>query len=602
MKWLRRQVDLSSEVHISIRRQPLRQSRAVCYKINTTGLTSGKTYYFFVRAYIDEGKLWRSSELSPTLSVTPQNLTPTGLAVTSTGYNSLKLSWNAKPTVTGYQIQRAPFGTSSWVTIASNHTSTTYEDTGLACGSQYQYQVRSTNPVATSAWSSSVTGKPIPSVPGRPRAYSFNYDTLRLDWDPVDGASGYRIERSSSLPFSWVSLGTTTDDSFMSGGLTCGSTVYYRVRAYRVVSKSIVVDGNWTEVFSGTPEPRIVFDLKASSGGFDSVDLSWSAVDGASGYAIQRSMSSSGPWTTVTTSVASTSHTDSGLVCGTGYYYQVRAYRTVNKTRVYGDWVTSNAATPIPDRPSYFHLSRAGSQKIRVEWSAVAGANGYSLERGLSYTGPWTVINVNGLEYLDTGLTNGKPYYYRVRAYRLRDKTIRVYGPYTPSLSLTPNASPTPSPSPSPTPGMPSISPGMTPSPTPGATPAISPGMTPSVSPGLTPALSPGVSPSLSPGAEPSLSPGAETDGSTSGGTKTTSQEGDEGDTTDLTAQDQPLSSETGSQDTSSDSTGSDASGTTQNQEDPDSGFPWAVALPVAAVALGGIGVLLYFLTKGKKP
>ena len=68
-----------------------------------------------------------------------------------------------------------------------------------------------------------------------------------------------------------------------------------------------------------------------------------------------------------------------------------------------------------------------------------------------------------------------------------------------------------------------------------------------------------------------------------------------------MTAQDQPLSSETGWQDTSSDSTGSGASGTTQNQEDPDSGFPWAVVLPVAAVALGGIGVLLYFLTKGKK-
>ncbi|WP_010268388.1 glycosyl hydrolase [Paenibacillus senegalensis] len=63
-------------------------------------------------------------------------------------------------------------------------------------------------------------------------------------------------------------------------------------------------------------------------------------------------------------------------------------------------------------------LSALGSDsEIQLNWSPAVGASGYHVKRSAMPGGPYTTVaHVNGTEYTDTGLTNGRTYYYVVSA------------------------------------------------------------------------------------------------------------------------------------------------------------------------------------------
>ena len=84
----------------------------------------------------------------------------------------------------------------------------------------------------------------------------------------------------------------------------------------------------WTAAIqeSGTPctPPAAPTGLTATAAGANQINLSWSAVSGATQYNIYRATTSGGPYTQVGTS-ATTSFSNTGLTCNTTYYYVVRA-------------------------------------------------------------------------------------------------------------------------------------------------------------------------------------------------------------------------------------------------------------------------------------
>ena len=58
-----------------------------------------------------------------------------------------------------------------------------------------------------------------------------------------------------------------------------------------------------------------------------------------------------------------------------------------------------------------------GTGQVTLNWTAVAGAEGYDLSVGSSPSGPFTLLTaVTELTYVDTGLTNGATYYFVVQA------------------------------------------------------------------------------------------------------------------------------------------------------------------------------------------
>lgn len=80
-------------------------------------------------------------------------------------------------------------------------------------------------------------------------------------------------------------------------------------------------------------------NLKAASAGYNSVKFTWSPVAGAAGYELYRASSSKGKYTKLG-ETTSTNYTNKKLTTGKTYYYKVRAYRLVGKTKVYGSFST----------------------------------------------------------------------------------------------------------------------------------------------------------------------------------------------------------------------------------------------------------------------
>ncbi|SDD14546.1 Fibronectin type III domain-containing protein [Paenibacillus sp. UNCCL117] len=70
-------------------------------------------------------------------------------------------------------------------------------------------------------------------APGDVRALALNRDSIRLDWTPVAGATGYHVYRAASANGAYTKLTTTalTAPLFVNNGLTAGTEYAYKVTA-----------------------------------------------------------------------------------------------------------------------------------------------------------------------------------------------------------------------------------------------------------------------------------------------------------------------------------------------------------------------------------
>ena len=81
--------------------------------------------------------------------------------------------------------------------------------------------------------------------------------------------------------------------------------------------------------------------------------------------------------------------------------------------------------------------------KIKLSWNAVSGAGGYEVYRATSKTGKFQKVAAIAAEktsYINTGLTCGKAYWYKLRAYQVKSGK-KVYSKYSEIKSTYPKPS-----------------------------------------------------------------------------------------------------------------------------------------------------------------
>ncbi|MBP2632048.1 MAG: hypothetical protein H6Q70_2676 [Firmicutes bacterium] len=91
-------------------------------------------------------------------------------------------------------------------------------------------------------------------------------------------------------------------------------------------------------IYTG-PKPT---NLTATAGDLQ-VTLSWTAVDGATGYNVKRSTNAGGAYTTIASNVSGTSYVDTSVTNGTTYYY------VVTDINADGEGNNSNEASATPE-------------------------------------------------------------------------------------------------------------------------------------------------------------------------------------------------------------------------------------------------------------
>ena len=239
-----------------------------------------------------------------------------------------------------------------------------------------------------------------------------------LTWNTVEGATSYRIYRSTSKGSGYSLLGTVTTTSYTNTGAKAGTTYYYRVKACNdagLSPYSNVVSGKVKSVTPKPAAPVVKIGNSASSG---KPMLTWNAVSGTTSYKVYRATSQKGTYSLLGT-VTATSYTNTGAKAGMTYYYKVKAVNSAGES-AYSNIVSGRATVTTL---TMGHSASSG--KPQLTWKAVSGAASYRVYRATTKNGAYSVINTTkALTYTNTGAALGTTYYYKVEALNAAGKSL----------------------------------------------------------------------------------------------------------------------------------------------------------------------------------
>ena len=165
---------------------------------------------------------------------------PTGLAVTATGANSVSLSWNAS---TGspitYNVKRSTTSGGTYTTVGTTTAPTTNYTDSVVGGSTYYYEVSAVNVGGESTNSSYVSASPTLGAPSAPAGLSASASDAQvsLSWTASVAATGYNVKRSTTNGLE-VTIATAGTTSYTDSTVANGTTYYYEVSATNSVGES----------------------------------------------------------------------------------------------------------------------------------------------------------------------------------------------------------------------------------------------------------------------------------------------------------------------------------------------------------------------------
>lgn len=175
-----------------------------------------------------------------------------GLKQSSNTTSSIKLSWNEISGATAYEVHRSTSKTGTYTKVKTlyGNSSTTFNDTKLKSGTIYYYKVRALKNTTKYSFSSvlassTVCKSPVVSLSTKP-------NSIKVSWQKVSGASGYKIYRATSKSGKYSYIQTISGGSTLSytnSKLTKNKTYYYKVKAYKTVN-SKQVDSSYSTVKS----------------------------------------------------------------------------------------------------------------------------------------------------------------------------------------------------------------------------------------------------------------------------------------------------------------------------------------------------------------
>ncbi|MEN8203319.1 MAG: fibronectin type III domain-containing protein [Bacteroidota bacterium] len=271
-------------------------------------------------------------------------------------------------------------------------------------------------------WYSSLSSylNSVPASPDGLIAGGASGSSIQLSWnDRSANETGFEIERSVSPdPGSFTLIHTTGANvsSYTNTGLEENTQYYYRVRAVNSAGPSLYTSIEGSTTLAGAlAAPG---NLQATAVDQTTIRISW--TDNSStetAYIVERSENSGSGFTEIHTAVANViSYVDNTLKDGREYYYRVRASNGV----VYSAFSNEASASTALFAPTGISATAVNEASIHLAWTDNSDSEStYSIERSESTGTGYNTIHTtsaNATNYTDTGLTDGRTYFYRIRA------------------------------------------------------------------------------------------------------------------------------------------------------------------------------------------
>ncbi|MBX7104071.1 MAG: fibronectin type III domain-containing protein [Gemmataceae bacterium] len=213
----------------------------------------------------------------------------------------------------------------------------------------------------------------------------------------------------------WTTVGSTTVS--MASQVTIGLAVSAKNSSHYnqmndATFENVAVTGDTSvtpPTLNALPAPTgLALTLATGTG----ITANWSAVVGATSYAVDRSTDGV-VWSQVTTT-ASTSYTVASITGGQRYFYRVAS---IDGTGLRS--VNSDTASIInrPDGVTNFEVVSYTTTALVLDWRETNGETGYRVERSVDGGTNWTTLGTvakNFTSYTNSGLTPATSYSYRV--------------------------------------------------------------------------------------------------------------------------------------------------------------------------------------------
>lgn len=212
----------------------------------------------------------------------------------------------------------------------------TYEAQGYtlykcSCGESYKsnYKAKLTVPALTAKSS-----------------YTCTTTAVRINWNKVSSATGYKVFRYDPSSKKWVALKAIYDNTVLTykdSGLKPGTVYKYRVKAFVKSNGKFYFGQSCSTITTATrPSTLKITRVNRTS---SAVRLYWNKVN-CTGYKLQRYDAASKTWKTVKYIPASTTnYRISNLKKNTTYKFRILAYRSDGSKNVPGAWTYKNVTT-----------------------------------------------------------------------------------------------------------------------------------------------------------------------------------------------------------------------------------------------------------------
>lgn len=394
------------------------------YKKSWSGLVSGQTYYFGVRAFNTvNGKRAYTKRMQAHVTMPSAHPTEiTGLKLAERGSSSLTLSWNVSANAGGYIVEQKIAG--KWTRIAriSGNKNSKYTVTGLSPATKYTFRVKSFNVYDGKSYYSEykntyyyTSAKAVAKVPLSSRKST----SLSLKWDKATGAEGYIIEQYKNGK--WVRIARLAGNnktSYTVTKLAAGTKYNFRIKTFFICPEKAVYSAYKNFYYTTLPAP--VSSVSLVSRTSSSLSIKWDKVSCAEGYILEQY--SAGKWVRIAR-ISGNSNVKLNigkLAPSTKYSFRIRTFKFANKTPLYSTYKNFYYYTQ-PAKVSGFAAARASSSKARLSWNKSTSAGGFIIEQysGGKWVriarlakGTYTACNI-------TELKSGTKYRFRIKAFNI---------------------------------------------------------------------------------------------------------------------------------------------------------------------------------------